>query len=284
MTGTVGDHPLCYRAAMPSKVHPLVLIILDGWGIAPVGPGNAITAVATPHLDAAARLGVTSILDAAGEAVGLPDGQIGNSEVGHLNLGAGRVVMQDLPRISEAVKRGDFFQNDVLRAACAAARRSGGTLHLIINNQVGFTTSDPRDTRSTLYCSDVAKLIQAPILHVNGDNPEAVVWAAQMAADGLAQRIKDAAKLDGEALALTDDGRPMAFQDTASRTAQAEGVAITPPFFDVLHVDGRDLLDAPGHERLAALDALVLRFGHTSGDHYPDLRAWRDRVLQVLAT
>ena len=63
--------------------------------------------------------------------------------------------------------------------------------------------------------------------------------------------------LDGEALALSDDGRPMAFQDTASRTAQAEGVAITPHFFDLLHVDGRDLLDAPGHERIAALDALV---------------------------
>lgn len=63
--------------------------------------------------------------------------------------------------------------------------------------------------------------------------------------------------LDGEALALSDDGRPMAFQDTASRTAQEAGVAITPHFFDLLHVDGRDLLDSPGHERLAALDALV---------------------------
>ncbi|MDR7253963.1 DNA ligase-1 [Nocardioides sp. BE266] len=63
--------------------------------------------------------------------------------------------------------------------------------------------------------------------------------------------------LDGEALALTDDGRPMAFQDTASRTAQDTGVAVTPHFFDLLHVDGRDLLDSPGHERLAALDALV---------------------------
>ncbi|MDT0187501.1 ATP-dependent DNA ligase [Microbacterium sp. ARD31] len=63
--------------------------------------------------------------------------------------------------------------------------------------------------------------------------------------------------LDGEALALSDDGRPMAFQDTASRTAQDSGVAVTPHFFDLLHVDGRDLLDSPGHERLAALDALV---------------------------
>ncbi len=63
--------------------------------------------------------------------------------------------------------------------------------------------------------------------------------------------------LDGEALALSDDGRPMAFQDTASRTAQDSGVAVTPHFFDLLHVDGRHLLDSPGHERLAALDALV---------------------------
>jgi DNA ligase-1 len=63
--------------------------------------------------------------------------------------------------------------------------------------------------------------------------------------------------LDGEALALDDDGRPMAFQDTASRTAQETGVAVTPHFFDLLHLDGRDLLDSPGHERLAALDGLV---------------------------
>ncbi len=63
--------------------------------------------------------------------------------------------------------------------------------------------------------------------------------------------------LDGEALAFSDDGRPMAFQDTASRTAQDSGVAVTPHFFDLLHVDGRDLLDSPGHQRLAELDALV---------------------------
>lgn len=63
--------------------------------------------------------------------------------------------------------------------------------------------------------------------------------------------------LDGEALALADDGRPLAFQDTASRTAQESGVEVTPHFFDLLHLDGRDLLDSPGHERLAALDALV---------------------------
>ncbi len=79
--------------------------------------------------------------------------------------------------------------------------------------------------------------------------PEVVDVARSLPADSFV--------LDGEALALTEDGRPMAFQDTASRTAQDTGVAVTPHFFDLLHVDGRDLLDSPGHERLAALDALV---------------------------
>jgi 2-oxoglutarate dehydrogenase E1 component len=72
---------------------------------------------------------------------------------------------------------------ETLQMSQARAFYTGGTLHLIVNNQVGFTTSDPRDTRSTLYCSDVAKMIEAPILHVNGDDPEAVVFAARFAVD-----------------------------------------------------------------------------------------------------
>ncbi|HEY0642659.1 MAG TPA: ATP-dependent DNA ligase, partial [Nocardioides sp.] len=84
---------------------------------------------------------------------------------------------------------------------------------------------------------------------ITGRLPEVVEVARALPADRFV--------LDGEALALTDDGRPMAFQDTASRTAQDTGVAVTPHFFDLLHVDGRDLLDSPGHERLAELDALV---------------------------
>ncbi len=72
---------------------------------------------------------------------------------------------------------------ETLQMSQARGFSTGGTLHLIVNNQVGFTTSDPRDTRSTLYCSDVAKMIEAPILHVNGDDPEAVVFAARFAVD-----------------------------------------------------------------------------------------------------
>ena len=83
----------------------------------------------------------------------------------------------------DAAFAGQGVIQETLQMSQARAFYTGGTLHVIVNNQVGFTTSDPRDTRSTLYCSDVAKMIEAPILHVNGDDPEAVVFAARFAVD-----------------------------------------------------------------------------------------------------
>jgi 2,3-bisphosphoglycerate-independent phosphoglycerate mutase len=113
-------------------VPSLALIVLDGWGLAPGGPGNAISQAATPVFDGLwARYPHTS-LSASGRDVGLPDGQMGNSEVGHLNLGAGSVVMQDLTRIDDAIADGSFFENPALKAACEAARSSPrGRLHLM---------------------------------------------------------------------------------------------------------------------------------------------------------
>ncbi|HEX2035588.1 MAG TPA: 2,3-bisphosphoglycerate-independent phosphoglycerate mutase [Chloroflexota bacterium] len=112
-------------------VRPCVLIILDGWGIAPPGPGNAIALAQTPNLDRYWSAGPRSILDASGKAVGLPEGQIGNSEVGHLNLGAGFRVLQELPRIDEEIESGRFFKNAALLEAMAYARGAGKTLHLL---------------------------------------------------------------------------------------------------------------------------------------------------------
>ena len=83
----------------------------------------------------------------------------------------------------DAAFAGQGVVMETLQISQARAFYTGGTIHLIINNQVGFTTHDPRDTRSTLYCSDVAKMIEAPILHVNGDDPEAVVFVARLALD-----------------------------------------------------------------------------------------------------
>ena len=116
---------------MPS-VPSVALVILDGWGIAESGPGNAISIAETPVFDRLWAEFPHTQLSAQGRDVGLPEGQMGNSEVGHLNLGAGAVVKQDLARIDDAVADGSFFENEALRAACDRARRSPrGRLHLL---------------------------------------------------------------------------------------------------------------------------------------------------------
>ncbi len=110
---------------------PVALIVLDGWGCAPPGPGNAISLAETPVFDRLEADCPHGVLDASGPAVGLPPGQMGNSEVGHLNIGAGRVVYQDLTRITKAIADGDFFRNSVLVQACDKAAGRGAALHLM---------------------------------------------------------------------------------------------------------------------------------------------------------
>ena len=104
----------------------VVLVVLDGWGLADPGPGNAVELADTPVFDELWEKYPHTTLTAWGEAVGLPEGQMGNSEVGHLNLGAGAIVKQDLLRIDEAIEDGSFFENEVLLAACQTDR-----LHLL---------------------------------------------------------------------------------------------------------------------------------------------------------
>ncbi len=117
---------------MPGKNPSLVcLTVLDGWGIAPPGPGNAVSLAKTPNLDRLFREYPHTSLKASGEAVGLPPGQMGNSEVGHLNLGAGRVVYQDLTRINLAIKDGFFFNNAELVKAFAHVHDFGSSMHLL---------------------------------------------------------------------------------------------------------------------------------------------------------
>ncbi|WP_455655969.1 2,3-bisphosphoglycerate-independent phosphoglycerate mutase [Phascolarctobacterium sp.] len=110
---------------------PLLLMILDGWGIAPAGQYNAAALARTPNIDALFAQYPHTRLSCSGEAVGLPDGQMGNSEVGHLNIGAGRIVYQELTRITKAIKDGDFFENDVLSRTMQAVKADGGALHLL---------------------------------------------------------------------------------------------------------------------------------------------------------
>jgi 2,3-bisphosphoglycerate-independent phosphoglycerate mutase len=111
---------------------PLVaLVVLDGWGVAPPGPGNAVELARTPVFDALWARYPHTTLTASGEAVGLPPGQMGNSEVGHLTIGAGRIVDQDLMRVDRAIRRGTLFTNAALNAVFVRAQATGGSVHLL---------------------------------------------------------------------------------------------------------------------------------------------------------
>ena len=110
---------------------PVVLVVLDGWGYRESREGNAIALADTPTWDRLWRRGSRTLLEASGLRVGLPAGQMGNSEVGHLNRGAGRVVMQDLVRISKSIEDGSFFRVPAFVDACRQVKGNGGALHLM---------------------------------------------------------------------------------------------------------------------------------------------------------
>src|SRR5712691_5918096 len=115
---------------MPNKT-PLALIIIDGWGYSPTREGNAIALASKPFYDELSEKYPQTLLVAHGTRVGLPEGVMGNSEVGHLNLGAGRVIRMDVSRIDHDIQTGDFFKNEVLLKAMDGAKSRGKQLHLM---------------------------------------------------------------------------------------------------------------------------------------------------------
>lgn len=123
VTGTFDVHP--------ATIRPVVLLILDGWGHRDDPSDNALAQAHLPQWRSLLERAPHTLIHTEGRHVGLPDGQMGNSEVGHMNLGAGRIVYQDLTRVDAAIEDGSFFDNAELRAACDAVIASGGTLHVM---------------------------------------------------------------------------------------------------------------------------------------------------------
>ena len=115
-------------------VNNVGLIILDGWGIGDKSKSDAIFNAATPFMDSLIRDYPNATLGTSGENVGLPDGQMGNSEVGHLNIGAGRIVYQELTRINKSIREGEFFKNKQLVEAFQKAKDSNSKLHFALFN------------------------------------------------------------------------------------------------------------------------------------------------------
>jgi rhodanese-related sulfurtransferase len=126
---TTPTAPDLTRIAQPA-VRPVVLLILDGFGCRPDAPDNAISRADAPHWRHLLATCPHTVLDASELRVGLPEGQMGNSEVGHLNIGAGRVVYQDFTRIDVAIRDGEFARNPALVDAVATAKRNRSTLHV----------------------------------------------------------------------------------------------------------------------------------------------------------
>jgi 2,3-bisphosphoglycerate-independent phosphoglycerate mutase len=161
---------------LPGRFPLVALVVLDGWGCAPPGPGNAVELASTPVFDRLWREFPHSTLDASGEAAGLPPGQMGNSEVGHLTIGAGRRLYQDLMRVNRAIEDGSFFENAALRAAFERGRNvhllglvSHGGVHSHIEHVRALfrfapektwlhAFTDGRDVSPTSAASDLAEL------------------------------------------------------------------------------------------------------------------------------
>src|SRR5213080_5049843 len=112
------------------RPRPFVLIIMDGWGINPRKEGNAIALARTPNIDKLAQTWPHTAVKTSGEAVGLPEGQMGNSEVGHQNIGAGKRVLQDYTRVSESIRDGSFYSNPALLKAMRHVKKNASQLHI----------------------------------------------------------------------------------------------------------------------------------------------------------
>jgi 2,3-bisphosphoglycerate-independent phosphoglycerate mutase len=190
------------------RTYPLVaLVILDGWGCAPAGPGNAVELAETPVFDGLWARYPHTTLEAAGESVGLPPGQMGNSEVGHLTIGAGRVVHQDLVRINKSIEDGSFFENEALLGTFGRARQRGSNVHLLGLTSYGGVHSHINHLRALLDLAQREGMGERTFVHAFTDGRDV---SPVSAADDVAELVAEGAQVAtvvGRYYAMDRDGR-----------------------------------------------------------------------------
>ncbi len=166
--------------------------MLDGWGCAPPGPGNAVELAETPVFDSLWRRYPHTTLRTSGEDVGLPPGQMGNSEVGHLTIGAGRVVFQDLMRVNRAIESGDFYENEALVGAFRRAKRRGGDVHLLGLVSYGGVHSHIDHLRALLALARREGISERTYVHAFTDGRDVSPHAAR---DDLAELVAEGVRI-----------------------------------------------------------------------------------------
>jgi 2,3-bisphosphoglycerate-independent phosphoglycerate mutase len=249
---------------VPDRSFPLVtLVILDGFGLAPAAPGNAVELAATPVFDGLWAAFPHTRLAASGEAVGLPDGQMGNSEVGHLTIGSGRVLLQDLMRVNVAVRDGSIFENPALRTAFARAKERGGDVHLLGLVSQGGVHSHIEHLLALLELARREEMAERTWIHAFTDGRDvsphaAAVDLARLPADRIATVM-------GRYYAMDRDNRAERTERAVGAIVDGVGESATDPVAAVLASYARGTSDefivpiiVTGRSRLdPAIDAAI---------------------------
>jgi 2,3-bisphosphoglycerate-independent phosphoglycerate mutase len=231
------------------RTYPLVaLVILDGWGCAPPGPGNAVELADTPTFDRLWQTYPHTTLDASGEAVGLPPGQMGNSEVGHLTIGSGRVLFQDLMRVNKAIEDGSFFENPALRSAFARGQR----VHLLGLVSYGGVHSHIDHLRALLRFAPEKTWIHAFTDGRDVSPHAAVEDLAELPADRIATVTGRYYAMDRDArwerteraVGAIVRGQGIQAEDAVEAVRRSYERGVTDEFIEPVVLDGRPSIDA----------------------------------------
>lgn len=205
---------------------PVALIVLDGFGLAPPGPGNAIHLANPTHINTLFQTFPNTTLKASGEAVGLPAGEVGNTEVGHINLGAGRIVYQDLPRINMSIADGSFYENKVLLKTVDHLKKTGGALHILGLIGEGSVHSNVDHLHAILYFAK-EKSIQKVYIHAITDGRDSPPKSAQETIKELEDKIAPTgvkiATIMGRYYAMDRDSRWERIEKAYNCLTQATG-------------------------------------------------------------